>query len=107
MASVSELWLVDFGEPANARPALILGPPDAFGQAFPFLILAPLTTTPRGLSLHVEVDDSDSTGLVETSYVQCELLRSVSKDRLIRRLGSVPFGVSLRVEMVVRDLLNH
>ena len=68
MASVDDLWLVDFGEPypgepAAVRPALVLGPPEAFGPEFPFVIGTPLTTTPRGLSLHVEVEATRSTGL--------------------------------------------
>jgi mRNA-degrading endonuclease toxin of MazEF toxin-antitoxin module len=41
MASVDDVWLVDFGdaypgEPASHRPALILGPPETFGTSFPF-----------------------------------------------------------------------
>ncbi len=109
---VEELWLVDFGrpypaEPAWHRPALVLGPPDAFGGDFPLVILAPLTTTPRGLSLHVEVEATASTGLSQTSYVQCELIRSVSRKRLVHRLGAVDAEVSRRVGFVVRTMLNH
>lgn len=86
MASIDDLWLVDFGEPhpgepASHRPAVVLGPPEAFGPTFPFVILAPLTTTDRGLSLHVEVEPHEATGLDEISYVQCELIRSVNRRR--------------------------
>ena len=61
MASVDELWLVDFGtphpaEPAHHRPALVVGPPEVFGSAFPFVIVLPLTTARRDLSFHVEVE---------------------------------------------------
>ena len=112
MVSADDLWLVDFGEPfpgepANLRPALVLGPPDTFGTTFPFAIVAPLTTTGRGLSIHVEVEPSEATGLHETSYVQCELIRSVNKRRLVHQLGSVPPEVSRDVTGVVRALLNH
>ncbi|WP_428118908.1 type II toxin-antitoxin system PemK/MazF family toxin [Candidatus Poriferisodalis sp.] len=60
MASIDELWLADFGtpypsEPSGRRPALVLGPPDFFGSEFPIAFVAPLTTTYRGLDLHVEV----------------------------------------------------
>jgi len=112
MASVDDLWLVDFGdpypgEPASLRPALVLGPPDSFGPTFPFVILAPLTTVDRGLSLHVEVDPGPSSGLDDVSYVQCELIRSVNQRRLVHRLGTVDPSVSERVAFVVRTLLNH
>jgi len=34
------------------------------------------------------VESSDTTGLDETSYIQCELIRSVNRPRLIHRLGT-------------------
>ena len=112
MASVDELWLVDFGEPfpgepAYHRPALVLGPPDTFGADFPFVIVCPLTTTRRGLSLHVEVGATDTTGLDNTSYVQSELLRSINRRRLVHRLGTIDVATSDRVTEIVKTLLNH
>lgn len=112
MASIDDLWLVDFGdpypgEPAAHRPALILGPPDTFGSQFPFVIASPLTTTDRGLSLHVEVEADAATGLDSTSFVQCELIRSISRNRLVHRLGAVDAGVSGEVATVVKTLLSH
>lgn len=112
MASVDDIWLVDFGdpypgEPAAHRPALILGPPDAFGPGFPFVIIVPLTTVRRGLSLHVEVESSADTGLDATSYIQSELIRSVNRNRLVHRLGAVGPDVSTQVTTVIKTLLNH
>jgi mRNA interferase MazF len=112
MASVDDLWLVDFGEPypgepAHHRPALVLGPHDAFGADFPFTIVSPLTTRHRGLSLHVEVEATPGTGLDEVSYVQCELVRSVSRRRLVHRLGAVDLATSRHVADVVRTLLGY
>ena len=112
MASVDDLWLVDFGEPypsepAFQRPALVLGPPDAFGRGFPMVIVAPLTTTDRSLPIHVEVGATDHTGLHRTSFVQCELIRSINEIRLIRRLGIIDLDTAQRVDKVVRILLGH
>ena len=112
MASIDELWLVDFGrpypgEPASRRPALVLGPPDTFGSSFPLVILAPLTTTYREVSLHVEVVATTATGLRQTSYVQCELIRSVNTQRLLHRLGTIDTATSWQVGTTVRTLLNH
>ena len=88
------------------RPALVIGPPDTFGSGYPFVIVLPLTTTRRALSLHVEVEASVDTGLDKTSYVQCELIRSVNRNRLIHRLGVVDHGVGSRVSTIVTTLLN-
>lgn len=112
MASVDDLWLTDFGEPypgepAAHRPALIIGPPDSFGPQFPFVIVLPLTTTHRGLSIHVEVEANEETGLDTTSYVQCELIRSINRRRLLHPLGTVSLDVSERVDQVLTTLLDH
>ncbi len=112
MASVDDLWLVDFGdpypgEPAAHRPALILGPPDTFGPGFPFVIVVPLTTARRGLSMHIEVEASADTGLDTTSYIQCELIRSINRNRLVHRLGAVGPDISNQTTAVIKTLLNH
>ena len=112
MASIDDLWLVDFGEPypgepAAHRPALVLGPPETFGPAFPFVIVTPLTTTQRGLSLHVEVEPTHGTGLDEISYIQCELLRSINRRRLVHRLGAIDPEISRTVSSVIKTLLNY
>jgi mRNA interferase MazF len=112
MASIDDLWVVDFGdpfprEPAHHRPALVLGPPDSFGADFPFVIVCPLTTTYRGLSLHVEIEATSDTGLDDTSYIQCELLRSVSHRRLVHRLGAIDASTSRAVAEIISTLLGH
>ena len=112
MASVDDLWLVDFGdpfpgEPASHRPALVLGPPPIFGPGFPFVILVPLTTTHRGLSVHVEIEATPRTGLDDTGYAQCELIRSVNRRRLVHRLGEIDPDTAGRVATVVRSLLDY
>lgn len=112
MASVDEIWLVDFGdpypgEPAHHRPAVILGPPATFGPDFPFVIVCPTTTTRRGLSLHIEIEPTSSSGLDETSYVQCELVRSINAKRLVHRLGAIDLETSRRVHQTLKVLLDH
>jgi mRNA interferase MazF len=111
MASPDDLWLVDFGdpypgEPAHHRPALVLGPPETFGPGFPFAIVVPLTTTNRGLSLHVEVEVDPRNGLTETGYIQCELIRSVNRRRLVHRLGTLDSQAALAAQEIVKTLLN-
>ncbi len=112
MASPDELWLVDFGdpfagEPAHHRPAVVIGPPDTFGADFPFAIVCPLTTVRRGLSLHVEVEETPTTGLDVTSYVQCELIRSVNRRRLVHRIGAIDLETSRQVSDILKTLLRH
>lgn len=112
MASVDELWLVDFGdpfpgEPARRRPAIVVGPDEVFGADLPFLVVCPLTTTRRGISFHVEVSPDPATGLHEVSYVQTEALRSISRQRLVHRLGRVDPVTSAQVRRIIQVLLGH
>lgn len=112
MASPDEVWLVEFGdlipgEPGHRRPAVVVGPSPFFGPTFPFVFLVPLTTRASGLSLHVEIEASEATGLDETSYAQFELLRSVSRRRLIDRLGAVDPSTSRSIDAILRTLLGH
>ncbi|GBD85413.1 pemK-like protein [bacterium BMS3Abin02] len=85
----------------------MIGPPDTFGPGFPFVIVTPLTTSRRGLSLHVEVEASSDTGIDHTSYVRCELIRSISRNRLVHRLGSIGPDASSQVATVIKTLLNY
>jgi mRNA interferase MazF len=111
MASIDEIWLLDFGdpypdEPAARRPGLILGPPPRFGPSFPYVVVAPLTSTRRSLSIHVEIEATPASGLSRTSYVQCELLRSVSTRRLLHRIGTIDQEASRVVKKMVSLLLG-
>jgi mRNA interferase MazF len=111
MVSASELWLTDFGtpfpgEPAYHRPAVVVGPPSHFGPDFPFIFVVPVTTTNRGLSLHVEIEANETTGLDTTSFAQCELLRSVNRRRAIHRIGSVDATAREQISKIIATLLN-
>jgi mRNA interferase MazF len=110
MASPAEVWLTDFGdpypgEPSSVRLALILGPGHIFDDRLPFLMVAPLTTTRRGIALHIEIEPSLENGLDETSYVQCELLRSINRRRFLTRLGRLDADNFRAVMSVVQSLL--
>ncbi len=112
MASVDELWIVDFGEPCPSepawhRPALIVGPAPEFGTELPFVIVCPLTTTFRDLPTHVEIEPERGSGLDDVSYVQCELVRSVGRGRLVHRTGTLDAERSFVVHDVLKMLLGH
>jgi mRNA interferase MazF len=112
MASPDEIWMVDFGdpypgEPAHHRTALVIGPSPLFGDSLPFVVVLPMTTVRRGISFHIEIEPDAGNGLNELSYVQCEMIRSISKKRLRSRLGFVGLVDAQRVETVVRHVLDY
>jgi len=87
------------------RPALIIGPPETFGPGFPFLVVVPLTHQTRAIAPR-RGGSSAATGLDEISYAQCELIRSINRNRLVHRLGA-SIRDEPRVAAVVRTLLGY
>ena len=109
--AVDDVWVVDFGvpypsEPAAHRPAIVVGPTAEWG-GLPVVIVVPLTTTPRALDFHVEIEPDDENGLVEVSYAQCEAIRSIGSGRLVHRVGSIGWYASAAIAIGVRDLLGY
>ena len=106
---VNEIWLVDFGpghpaEPAGYRPSLVLGPRPGWVDV-PNLVVAPFTTTPRNFRSYVEVEPSEENGLEETSYLQCEQIRSVNQNRYVTTLGRLSASDRVKVDNALFDLL--
>ena len=91
--SRGDIWLVNFDptkgrEQAGNRPALVISiNPFNHGPADLVTVL-PLTSQAKGLPSHVLVRPPEG-GLTLPSYIKCEDVRSISKQRLARRLGSV------------------
>ena len=69
------------------------------------LVVVPCTTTFRDLPAHIELDPADS-GLDEVSYAKCEDVKSVSTDRLVRRLGRVQPPAMFAIDRAIRFLLD-
>lgn len=105
-----EIWLADLRptrgrEQAGRRPILVLsvdlfnaGPAD-------LIVILPLTSTHRDIPLHVKISKGDG-GTRNDSSILCEAIRSISKDRLISRWGSLSQQAIAEVEDRLRILLD-
>lgn len=108
--SRGEIWLVDLNptrghEQAGNRPGLIVSV-DLFNHGPADLaVLAPLTTREKGIPFHVEVHPPEG-GLKKKSFIKCEDVRSVAKERLSQRLGTVSPETLVEVEDRLRILLD-
>jgi mRNA interferase MazF len=79
---------------------------DAFnGSRAGLVVIVPITTKPKGISLHVEIAPPEG-GVKQMSYAKCEDIRSVSKQRLAARVGKVKPQTLAAVEIRVRRLLG-
>jgi mRNA interferase MazF len=105
-----EIWDLDFDpirgrEQAGVRPGLIFSV-DLFNKGpAELVVVVPLTRTDRKIRWHVGVRPPEA-GLAAESFIQCENLRSVSKQRLRRRRGRVSAETLEQVEDRVRILLG-
>ena len=105
-----EVWLVDLNptrghEQAGKRPGLIVSV-DLFNQGpAGLVVILPITTKAKGIPFHVEINISEG-GLTKRSFIKCEDIRSIAKERLFKRVGRVSDETMEAVEDRLRILLN-
>jgi mRNA interferase MazF len=56
---------------------------------YPNTIVLTVSTKGRAVPFHVPVEPSKENGLKEKSFVKCEQVLTISKDRLLRRIGHI------------------
>jgi len=105
-----EIWLIDFNptkgrEQAGVRPALVFSVDQFNSSRADKVVTIPLTSKNKGISLDVKLIPPDG-GVTKNSYVKCEDLRSLSKDRLIEKWGEVSSEKMKEVESKIKLLLG-
>lgn len=105
-----EVWMVDLDptrghERSGRRPALVVSV-DPFNQGPAGLVIVlPITSKAKGIPLHVPVKPPEG-GVRSTSYIKCEDVRSVAKERLTRRMGVISPTTQAEVDDRLRILLG-
>ena len=92
-------------EQAGRRPCVVVSD-DLYNRgASGKHIVLPITSKFKGIPYHVEVTPPEG-GLRTKSYVMCDDVRSVSRERLSKRLGSVSPQIVLLAEDSLRVLMG-
>lgn len=105
-----EIWTADFNrtrghEQAGVRPALVLSA-NLFNQGpADLIVVLPITRRSKGVPFHVSVDAPEG-GLKSRSFIKCQDIRSISKERLTKRWGNVSRATMAAVEDPMRILLE-
>ena len=104
-----EVWFANLDpahqlEQARARPCLILSHTDYNKGRSGRVIIVPFTKNSRQ-PFTVSVTPPEG-GLKLESYLLCDQLRAINKDRLSHKLGSVSAQTMKAVEQIVKDLLD-
>lgn len=95
-------------EQTGERPALIVQN-NAFNANanYPNTIVVTISKSGRDLPTHVKLPQTAENGLWEPlSYVKCEQLLTISKSRLIRKLGSITPEQLADVSRALKRLLS-
>ena len=95
-----EVWLADLDpvrgrEQAGRRPVLVVSPDRFNGGPAGLVIVVPLTARDRRIPLRVPIDPPEG-GLRERSFAICEMVRSISRERLV---AAGPWGAVRRATM--------
>ncbi len=105
-----EVWLCELEhgrghEQAGTRPVVVISD-DVFGSGpSGMAVVVPLTRTVRGNWLHVPVAKGDG-GVRAASVVRTDQIRSLSRERLLRRWGVLAPTTMAAVDQRLRDLLD-
>ncbi|HBG07340.1 MAG: hypothetical protein A2075_15405 [Geobacteraceae bacterium GWC2_58_44] len=107
-----EIWLLDWSpargsEQAGFRPALIIQTDAANSNAgYPNTIVLAVSTKGKPVPFHVAIKPNRRNGLTDASFIKCEQLLTVAKERLVRKLGSVEDGELQQINRAVRLVLD-
>ncbi len=110
LPSRGDVWSVNLDpvrrhEQGRQRPCLIISF-DRFNFGLSGLVIAlPLTSKNKGIPFHVRISPPDG-GLNAESYVMCEMIRSISLDRIVHYWGKVSQSVISAVEDRLRIILS-
>ena len=105
-----EIWIADLDptrgrEQAGKRPVLVVSA-DAFNTSpADLVVVVPITSKNKGIRSHLPIEPKPA-GLRLKSFVISEQPRTVSKDRLTRRAGTVAPSTLAEVQMWLRVLLD-
>lgn len=98
-----EIWLIRLdpsrgSEIKKTRPCLIVSP-DEMNEPLQTVLVAPMTTTLRNYPTRVMLTFRGKTG-----QIALDQLRAVDRERLIRRLGTIPPKATSEISTVLLEM---
>lgn len=90
-------------EQAGRRPALVISGSDYLAVVETLAVVVPITTVDRGWPNHVPVVGGS---LPRRSWAMTEQVRTVSRERFVRRSGSASAETLTNVRAWIRDFLD-
>ena len=108
----SEIWLIDLdptkgSELKKIRPAIIVNN-DILGK-LPLKIIIPITDWKPKYELApwmVKIEPNSINGLTKTSSADCFQIRSLSQERLIKKIGSIDKNTHTFIKEALKKVLD-
>lgn len=106
-----EIWLADLNhvrgsEQKGFRPVIILSG-NLLNSMMPVVITCPLTTKIKNYKGNVVVTPSETNGLSEQSEAVIFQIRSVSKERLVKKIGKITQQQLQELKQGLDDILRY
>lgn len=107
-----EIWLIDLdptrgAEIRKTRPAVIVND-NALGK-LPLKIIVPLTDWKEHYSIApwmIEINPDENNGLSKKSAIDCFQVRSLSKERIVKKIGYIDSIVLSQIKEAIRKVLD-
>ena len=108
----SEIWLIDLDPTKGAeiqkkRPAIVVND-NRLGK-LPLKIIVPITDWKERYSIApwmIKIEPNTTNGLSKTSAADCFQIRSLSQERLIKKLGDVDEATFNEIKEAIRKVLD-
>lgn len=81
-----EIWWAQLRPPAGQRPVALVSREEAY-RIRKLIVVAPVTTHVRGIPVEVPIGVNE--GLRKQSVINCDVLDTISKQRLLHRVGEL------------------
>jgi len=93
-------------EMKKTRPCLIISP-DEMNQNVQSVIVAPLTTQLRNIPSRIKIEASDCNGLLETSYIALDQIKTIDKIRCGKKTGKISDADAIRVADLLIEIFQY
>ncbi len=93
-------------EQSGKRPALILSADEYNSSGSKTVVVIPMTSKDKGIRTHVFVAAKEHGISNLDSFIICDQIRSISQERLGKRLGSVAQPTLKQVGYIVQRILK-
>ena len=107
-----EIWLVNWNpgrgsKQEGIRPSLIIQT-DAgnINPNYPNTIVLAISTKGREVPFHIKVKPSSTNGLKSLSFIKCEQILTISKERLVEKIGILELQYANKVEEALKLVLG-